>query len=216
MQIPVSTNYASNAVACKLWGLVDSPTELLFGLALFERLNTYYERWQCWIYSQEEYGALLQSPDLKNRRGTFAIIPQLEYEVIGRVDFAIFIPGLTHNVPLVVIECDGHQFHERTVQQASKDRKRDRELQKYGIPSLRFTGTDIVRTSVELAEEVADFLDLHAAEKERRAFQDRGIDLKKVFKEGTAFPVPYPWPRIKSGSAIAACVYGSETPLSPA
>ena len=65
MQKPISTKYASNAVACKLWGLVDSPTELLFGLALFERLSTYYERWPCWIYSQEEYAELLHNPDLK-------------------------------------------------------------------------------------------------------------------------------------------------------
>ena len=134
----------------------------------------------------------------ENRRGSFAIVPQLAYEVVGRVDFAIFIPGLTHNFPLVIIECDGHEFHERTVEQASKDRKRDREFQKYGIPVLRFTGTDIVRTSAELAEEVAEFLDLHAAEKERRAFQDRGIDIKKAFKEGGSFIAPYPWPRIRS------------------
>jgi hypothetical protein len=208
VQKPISTKYAANAVACKLWGLVDSPTELLFGLALFERLSTYYERWPCWIYSQEEYAELLHTPDLKNRRGSFAIVPQLAYEVVGRVDFAIFIPGLTHNFPLVIIECDGHEFHERTVEQASKDRKRDREFQKYGIPVLRFTGTDIVRTSAELAEEVAEFLDLHAAEKERRAFQDRGIDIKKAFKEGGSFIAPYPWPRIRVGSELAAQVFG--------
>jgi very-short-patch-repair endonuclease len=205
---PIETKYASNAVACKLWGLVESPPELILGMALFERLSTYYEKWQCWIYSQEEYGELLWAPDLKNRRGSFAIVPQLAYEVVGRVDFAIFIPGLTHNVPIVVLECDGHQFHERTVQQASKDRKRDRDFLKYGIPILRFTGTDIVRQSAELAEEIAEFIDIHAAEKELRAFQDRGIDLNKIFENGEPLPAPYPWPRIRAGSDMAARVYG--------
>ncbi|MEW6639026.1 MAG: DUF559 domain-containing protein [Pseudomonadota bacterium] len=188
--------------------MVDSPVELVFGLALFERLSTYYAKWGCWIYSQQEYTSLLQTPDLKNRRGTFAIVPQLAYEVIGRLDFAIFIPGLTGSFPMVAIECDGHQFHERTVEQASKDRKRDRALQKYGIPVLRFTGTDIVRRSVELADEVADFLDLRAEEKERIAFLERGIDVAQALEEGRSFPAPYPWPRIKAGTSLATRVYG--------
>jgi hypothetical protein len=43
----------------------------------------------------------------------------------------------------VVIECDGHDFHERTKEQARKDRRRDREIQGLGLPVLRFTGSEI-------------------------------------------------------------------------
>jgi very-short-patch-repair endonuclease len=45
------------------------------------------------------------------------------------------------------------------VEQASRDRKRDRALLKLDIPVLRFTGTDVVRSSAEVAEEIADFID---------------------------------------------------------
>lgn len=41
------------------------------------------------------------------------------------------------------IECDGHDYHDRTKQQAAYDRARDRELLRLGIPTLRFTGSEI-------------------------------------------------------------------------
>lgn len=44
---------------------------------------------------------------------------------------------------LLAIECDGHDFHDRTKQQASSDRARDRELLLLGVPTIRFTGSDI-------------------------------------------------------------------------
>lgn len=42
------------------------------------------------------------------------------------------------------LECDGHDYHDRTPEQASKDRKRDRHFQDQGIWVLRFTATQIV------------------------------------------------------------------------
>lgn len=42
-----------------------------------------------------------------------------------------------------LIECDGHQFHSSTKEQAARDRSRDRQAQLADIPMLRFTGTEI-------------------------------------------------------------------------
>lgn len=47
-------------------------------------------------------------------------------------------------VPLV-IECDGHDFHERTKEQAKRDRSRDREMATAGLHVTRFTGSEIWR-----------------------------------------------------------------------
>ena len=57
-----------------------------------------------------------------------------------RLDFT-----LSHRFGLVAIECDGHQFHERTPEQATRDRRRDRYLTIRGWRVLRFTGTEIKR-----------------------------------------------------------------------
>lgn len=84
----------------------------------------------------------------RHRKGTwlFTINPQ---EKIGdyRVDFVL----VCDKGKKVVVECDGHDFHERTKEQAAKDRKRDRELQAKGYLVLRYTGSEIYRSPTECA-----------------------------------------------------------------
>jgi len=56
----------------------------------------------------------------------------------------------------IVIECDGHHFHERTAAQAQRDRSRDRHFQMGGYLVLRFTGSEIWRRPSQCAIEVFD------------------------------------------------------------
>lgn len=69
-----------------------------------------------------------------------------------RVDFLLICT--VWNVS-VVIECDGHEFHERTKEQAQRDRSRDRTLQAMGYLVLRFTGSEIWRDPWGCAEQIA-------------------------------------------------------------
>jgi very-short-patch-repair endonuclease len=71
------------------------------------------------------------------------------------VDFLIgvTIPGET-KIKWLVIECDGHDYHERTKEQAARDRSRDRALQSRGYTMFRFTGSEIFRDPVRCAEQV--------------------------------------------------------------
>lgn len=57
----------------------------------------------------------------------------------------------------VIVECDGHDFHERTKEQAAKDRSRDREAQMAGIHILRFTGSELWRDAWGCAEKVCEW-----------------------------------------------------------
>lgn len=68
----------------------------------------------------------------------------------------------------VIVECDGHDFHERTKEQASRDKKRDRYLQQQGFTVFRFTGSDIWKDVFSCSSEVTDFL--------REQIQDMGMD----------------------------------------
>lgn len=54
----------------------------------------------------------------------------------------------------LAIECDGFDFHDRTPQQASYDRARDRELVRFGATVIRFTGSEIYRDVEQCAKEV--------------------------------------------------------------
>jgi hypothetical protein len=58
----------------------------------------------------------------------------------------------------LIVECDGHDFHERTKEQASRDKERDRVLQSCGYRVFRFTGSDIHRDSIKCAKECVDYL----------------------------------------------------------
>lgn len=62
----------------------------------------------------------------------------------------------------VAVECDGHRFHERTQEQAEHDKKRDRRIA-MTMPTLRFTGREINRNAVSIADEIIDFLDAQTA-----------------------------------------------------
>lgn len=59
-----------------------------------------------------------------------------------RVDIALdcSFKGKNHSF---AIECDGHEFHEKTKEQAARDKQRDRDLQSLGYRALRFTGSEI-------------------------------------------------------------------------
>lgn len=58
----------------------------------------------------------------------------------------------------IVVECDGHDFHDRTRAQASRDRERDRALQALGLRVFRYTGSDVWRDVMSCAVEVIDAL----------------------------------------------------------
>lgn len=77
-----------------------------------------------------------------------------------RVDFYIEKLSLCdQQASKVVVECDGHEFHERTKEQAQKDKERDRVLQACGYPVFRFTGSEIWADPFKCAKTVLDFLD---------------------------------------------------------
>ena len=58
----------------------------------------------------------------------------------------------------VVVECDGHEFHERTPEQAEHDRARDRAMTAAGYHVFRFTGREIRRDARRCAREVMRYL----------------------------------------------------------
>lgn len=55
------------------------------------------------------------------------------------------IPGVKEAEKKMIVECDGHDYHDRTKDQAKKDRSRDRFLQSLGYRVFRYTGSEIWR-----------------------------------------------------------------------
>lgn len=60
--------------------------------------------------------------------------------------------------PPVVVELDGHAFHDKDKHQRSYEKARDRYLVKQGYRVLHFTGSDVVRDPFKVAFEVLHLL----------------------------------------------------------
>jgi very-short-patch-repair endonuclease len=80
------------------------------------------------------------------------IVPQ---QVIGfnRVDFAIHARQMR-----LVVEVDGHEFHEKTKEQAARDKRRDRDLQQEGWSVFHFTGSEVWRDPFGCCEVINKFV----------------------------------------------------------
>lgn len=71
--------------------------------------------------------------------------------------FEIWVPGKSR---FLAVECDGYEFHERTKQQAERDKKRDRWFLSQNIPVMRFTGSEIWRDGHGPATDIRNQLNL--------------------------------------------------------
>ena len=74
-----------------------------------------------------------------------------------RADFLIHdcsVPLEVGEPRWIAVECDGHDFHEKTKEQARRDKRRDRFFQSQGIRVLRFAGSEIWASPEDCAEEV--------------------------------------------------------------
>lgn len=127
----------------------DSPIEVALGTAILvaDQLEHEYMRSGFVLSGPKEAGDY--------REDLALLIPQ--YPWYGyRIDFALRLPQ--YRFKFLFIECDGHDFHERTKEQAARDRSKDREIQHAGMPILRFTGSEIYRDAGACAASVLAFI----------------------------------------------------------
>jgi hypothetical protein len=59
----------------------------------------------------------------------------------------------------ICVYVDGHTYHERTEDQAQRDKKIDRKLQELGFIVLRYTGKDIKENIEKVVEDIKNWLE---------------------------------------------------------
>jgi very-short-patch-repair endonuclease len=99
-------------------------------------------------------------------------LPQLDVAMGAkryRLDFAFIGLAAGGRQVRIAVELDGHDFHERTKEQASKDKKRDRVLAANGWVVLRFTGSDVYRDPAAVLDEIVKLAN-------RASWPDHGAD----------------------------------------
>lgn len=123
----------------------ESPIEVLLLAALM------------FVTVEEDFSCTYGGPLVDS--STLTLLPQAR---VGpyRLDFLLtYDCGVSPYEPIhLAVECDGHEFHERTKQQAQRDKQRDRFLQGAGYRVLRFTGAEIWADAASCAEQVEETL----------------------------------------------------------
>lgn len=105
-----------------------------------------------WIVGNDAGGLIFDEPPLGMKDAVFFVKLQ-EPILTYRADFVVGLVAYP-TAQRMVVECDGHAFHERTKQQAARDRQRDRDMQSAGLKVFRFTGSEIYRDPLKCADEV--------------------------------------------------------------
>lgn len=127
----------------------ESPIERLMALALFEQVN-------CNYISMKLEKLNLDVVEIDNQY--VLNIDKKQYIT----DFAVMVWNrLTHEGNRFIVECDGHDFHEKTVEQVRKDKERERNIIKDGNILIRFSGSEIYNDSEKCASEVFQIIFNH-------------------------------------------------------
>lgn len=127
--------------------LTESPIEALFIVALIR--ESWASGFKLVIDGLDPHWGRIIS-DFGSEK-TLTIIPQFKIDNF-RADFK-----MVGDVSLIV-ECDGHLFHEKTKEQTSRDKARDREFTKSGLKIFRYSGSDIYNKDSECVSECLEFV----------------------------------------------------------
>lgn len=101
-----------------------------------------------------------------------------------RADFYFQIRSVENKLKEMVVEVDGHEFHERTKAQAARDRSRDRWMDDMGILVLRFTGSEVWANPFSCVDQVsARIYRLRHGVNERQARARAGLEAIKAMLE---------------------------------
>lgn len=140
----------------------DTPIERLLMAALIARVSYMASEFSGVLLTTEaaRLERLLGTTDAPTVPSAGHIVISRQHQFEGwRVDYLIHAPNFERlgDWRRLIVECDGHDFHERTKAQARRDRSRDRAAQLVDIPIFRFTGSEIWRDPLGCAEQIHDW-----------------------------------------------------------
>jgi very-short-patch-repair endonuclease len=137
----------------------DSKIEKLLFRALAVRANAgAIEYGELMIAADAEIEARLMA-ELCSHPASLRMIVRPQAEIDGRrVDFLVHTFDYKNDRwRSLIVECDGHDYHERTKEQAARDRAKDRVATLNGRDFFRFTGSEIWRDPWGCAAQIGDW-----------------------------------------------------------
>ena len=146
----------------------ESPIERLFFLAIAmadrsqlpgPRQWRELREWAAKEHGIEGAGSILVCPYSDDNPHKECVVAQALVSLDGndyRADFAFLADGIR-----IAVELDGHDFHERSKEQAKRDKSRDRAFTRAGWSILRFTGSEVHADAESCVDEAFGILFAH-------------------------------------------------------
>lgn len=103
---------------------------------------------------------IVRTNELNENSVGITVTPQFQIETESKryyADLYFEIESYIDNVG-VVVECDGHEFHQKTKKQVEHDNEREYEIKKCGYDVLRFSGSQIYNDPFKCANDIFDYL----------------------------------------------------------
>lgn len=128
-----------------LRGLCQSPIEVKFLTSMLSELMAQE--------STSGFSMILRKYDIRPQEkvGPYRIDFGVGYHPMEPMDV------LTNSQSIrIAVECDGHAFHEKTKEQAARDKARERAISLEGWTVLRFTGSEIYKDADACARTVME------------------------------------------------------------
>lgn len=115
------------------------------------------------LYVAMDFVYILREKEFEN--WNFMVFPQAEVEHKSktyRVDFMVSMEKYEDKIQDViqkdiVVECDGHEFHQKTKEQVKHDNEREMQIKLAGYDVLRFSGTQIYENPMKCANDIIDY-----------------------------------------------------------
>ena len=156
--------------------------EIFINLLEKRKTDKFWEYTYCCIIDDLEYGLFNQcdSPIEKifllvmemyrcTHNVHFEIYPQYKIQtekgeyiadfLISFSDYYIATGYYPENNIELIVECDGHDFHEKTKEQVKRNNERDLALKKAGYEVLHFSGSQIYNDYVKCVSETAEYFE---------------------------------------------------------
>jgi len=136
-----------------------SPIEELFALKMLKSQEAFYVQNRInrlpleYFEKDKQFEEMEATIDFYGR--TLLLIPQFKVQQYHTIDFLLYLPKYDIRI---AIECDGHDFHEKTKEQAKKDKQRDRYLVANNFYIFRYSGSEIYEKGNSIFREIEDFL----------------------------------------------------------
>lgn len=136
------------------FALCESPLEQHFLLTWIQIFGANAE------YEMDDSPYVANEWEIEQGRLTFILYPQrsaFAEDKHYRLDFflGVYLQTTGHFIECDV-EIDGHDFHERTKEQARRDRARDRALTRRGYKVIRFTGQEVYSNVIAVIGEIQE------------------------------------------------------------